>query len=364
MHMSDALLSPAVGGAFWVASAAVIFYSAARLKKEGSEQAIPLMGVLGAFVFAAQMVNFAIPGTGSSGHIGGGMLLTMLLGPPAAFIVIASVLAIQCLFFADGGLLALGANIFNLGIFPCFLGYVIYRAIARGALSGVRLTLAAVVGTVVGLELGAMGVVIQTLLSGRSDIPFAAFAAVMAGIHLPIALVEGILTAAVVQFVLRIRPEVLQNTLEKSWQGKPIPKLHWGSVLIVSLAFLTILTGCFVSWFASSRPDGLEYSLDRTGWREAEHASPFARALAGLRERFAFLPEYDFSAGATTPESPAREEVAQSQSGADVPKPIIQPGTSVSGLVGSAMVLVLVACIGGLTYLLQARKRRAGMPTA
>ena len=92
-----------------------------RAAADGDDRRVPLMGVLGAFVFAAQMVNFAIPGTGSSGHLGGGLLLAILLGPRAAFIVIASVLIVQALFFADGGLLALGCNVFNLGFFPAFV---------------------------------------------------------------------------------------------------------------------------------------------------------------------------------------------------------------------------------------------------
>ena len=110
MHMADALLSPAVGLAMWGASAACLAISARRVRASADDRMTPLMGVLGAFVFAAQMVNFAIPGTGSSGHLGGGLLLAVLLAPHAALIVIASVLSVQALFFADGGLLALGAN--------------------------------------------------------------------------------------------------------------------------------------------------------------------------------------------------------------------------------------------------------------
>src|SRR6516165_3034633 len=113
--MSDALVSPAVGGLLWAGAAGVAAWSARRVDADGDERKIPLMGVLGAFVFAAQMVNFAIPGTGSSGHLGGGLLLAALLGPEAAFLVLASVLGVQALFFADGGLLALGANAVNLG---------------------------------------------------------------------------------------------------------------------------------------------------------------------------------------------------------------------------------------------------------
>ena len=117
MHMADALLSPAVGGTMLAVSAGVLACSLRDLRKNFQESRIPLMGVAGAFVFAAQMVNFAIPGTGSSGHIGGAVLLAALLGPSPAFLVMAGVLLIQALFFADGGVLAWGCNLFNLGFF-------------------------------------------------------------------------------------------------------------------------------------------------------------------------------------------------------------------------------------------------------
>src|SRR5512136_235291 len=123
MHMADALLSPAVGGTMWAATATLIAYSAKKVQQTLDDQKIPLMGVAGAFIFAAQMINFSIPATGSSGHIAGGLLLAILLGPHAAFLTMASVLTIQALLFADGGLLALGCNMFNLGFFPCFLVY-------------------------------------------------------------------------------------------------------------------------------------------------------------------------------------------------------------------------------------------------
>ena len=136
MHMADALLSHTVGGAMWGASALTAAHCARTLRRNPDPAKVPLMGVLGAFVFAAQMVNFSIPATGSSGHIGGGLLLAILLGPEAAFLVIASVLAVQALFFADGGLLALGSNIFNLGVFPAFIAYpLVYRPIVGDQLS-------------------------------------------------------------------------------------------------------------------------------------------------------------------------------------------------------------------------------------
>ena len=118
MHMADALVSPAVGGTMWAVTTGLIGFSSAKVNRLADDRTIPFMGVLGAFVFAAQMINFAIPGTGSSGHLGGGLLLAILLGPWAALLTLASILTIQALFFADGGILALGCNIFNMGSFP------------------------------------------------------------------------------------------------------------------------------------------------------------------------------------------------------------------------------------------------------
>src|SRR5512136_1177780 len=131
MHMADALLSPTVGGAMGAVTATAVAWCSREVRREADDRRVPLMGVLGAFLFAAQMINFSIPGTGSSGHLGGGLLLAILLGPHAAFLVIASVLTVQAFFFADGGLLALGCNIFNLGFFPAFVAYpLVYRVMA------------------------------------------------------------------------------------------------------------------------------------------------------------------------------------------------------------------------------------------
>ncbi|MDR2403395.1 MAG: energy-coupling factor ABC transporter permease, partial [Spirochaetaceae bacterium] len=121
--MADALISPAVGGAAWAVSAAAVAYSTVKIKNELGDKKVPLMAVAGAFVFAAQMINFTIPATGSSGHIGGGILLAGLLGAFPALLTIAAVLVIQCLCFADGGLLALGCNILNMGVIPCLVVY-------------------------------------------------------------------------------------------------------------------------------------------------------------------------------------------------------------------------------------------------
>ena len=113
MHMADALLSPAVAATMYVASGTTVGLSVKKLTEDENTQKLPTMAVASALVFAGQMINYTIPGTGSSGHMCGGMLLSALLGPQAGFLSMAVVLTIQCLFFADGGLMALGANIWN-----------------------------------------------------------------------------------------------------------------------------------------------------------------------------------------------------------------------------------------------------------
>jgi cobalt/nickel transport system permease protein len=143
----------------------------------------PLMGVLGAFIFAAQMINLR-SGTGSSGHLGGGMILAIILGPHAAFLVMASVLTVQALFFADGGLLALGCNIWNLGFYPCFLVYpLIYKPLIGNSRNSGRIVAVSLVSAIAALQLGAFSVVMETLLSGKSELPFGAFVLLMQPIH-------------------------------------------------------------------------------------------------------------------------------------------------------------------------------------
>ena len=122
MHMADALVAPAVATTMYLCSAAAGGYSVRQVRALNEPKKVPVMGVMGAFVFATQMINFTIPGTGSSGHLCGGMLLSALLGPYAGFLTMIGVLLIQCLLFADGGLLALGCNIWNMAFYGCFIG--------------------------------------------------------------------------------------------------------------------------------------------------------------------------------------------------------------------------------------------------
>ena len=294
MHMADALLSPAVGATLWVASGAALAWCARRVQNSHQDHLVALMGVLGAFVFAAQMINFTIPLTGSSGHIGGGLFLSILLGPHAAFLVIASVLTVQALVFADGGLLALGANMFNLGVFPCFVAYLmVYRPLIgrqpRDA-SPRRLGVAVVVGSAVGLQLGALAVVLETTASGISSLSIGTFLLLMQPIHLAIGLVEGLATASLVLFLHRARPDLILGAGLAATVGTCLGKSRVRP-LLTGFAVAAALTAGVFSWFASTKPDGLEWSVAHAsknadhGVSQAEEVWPSVDAgesLAGL----------------------------------------------------------------------------------
>lgn len=341
MHMADALLAPAVAATMYVASGAAAGISVHKLRKEDEEvKKLPVMAVSAALVFAGQMINYTIPGTGSSGHLCGGMLLSALLGPQAGFLSMIVILTIQCLFFGDGGLLALGANVWNMAFYGCFVGfYLIWRPIMHSnwfgkmgarAAQRMKIILASIIGCIATLQLGAFSVVVETSLSGIAELPFGAFCAIMQPIHLAIGLIEGLITAAVLTFVYEARPELIKEV--DTSDGTVSNKRSLGTVVVI-MAVAVALVGGVLSLFASSNPDGLEWSLfgnseagysENMGLDEDEFgiSSSAADKAAAVQDSTAFLPDYAF---------------ADNDSAA---------GTSVSGLVGSAMVAVaaLVIC--------------------
>lgn len=346
MHMADALISPVVGGTLWAATAGIIALCSRKVRQDLDERKVPLMGVLGAFVFAAQMINFAIPGTGSSGHLGGGLLLAVLLGPYGAFIVISSVLFAQALFFADGGLLALGCNIFNLGFFPAFVAYpLVYRVIAPPGSSQGRITTASVAAAVAGLQFGAFAVVLETVFSGVAALPFSSFVLLMQPIHLAIGIVEGISTAAVIGFVAKAHPDIIDN---------PVSPLVGASGagfrrLIFLLLTVAVLTGGCLSWFASGKPDGLEWAIAGvTGAEELPAPQTGIRGkLAAFQEKIALFPGYSLgSSDAHEPRSPVLHGETAAAKPAPSPAGNERIGSSVAGIAGGALTLAIALGVG------------------
>lgn len=319
MHMADALLAPGVAGIMYACSTAAAGHSIQKLDKDKEDQLVPVMGVMGAFVFAAQMINFTIPGTGSSGHLCGGMLLTAVVGPYAAFLTMIGVLLIQCLLFADGGLMALGANVWNMAFYGCFVGALIWRAFMRKGITRKKIIAASLLGCVLTLQLGAFSVTLETLASGITELPFTAFLAVMQPIHLAIGLVEGAVTAAVLVFLQEARPSLLWQAESADSQKQP---MTLRGVLGV-MAVLAAVTAGLLSLFASAFPDGLEWSLQRlTGSTELEATGSVQAFFARIQSLTALLPDYN---------------LAGSESAA---------GGSAAGLIGTAVVLAAVVLLG------------------
>ncbi len=340
------MVSPLVGGVMWVATAGVAAYSVKKLQQEMDEKKVPLMGVMGAFVFAAQMINFSIPGTGSSGHLGGGLLLAILLGPYAGFLTMASILLIQALFFADGGLLAYGCNVFNMGFYTCFLAYpFIYNKIMQKGYSKSRIFSASMLTAVLGLQMGAFSVVLETLMSGISELPFGTFVLLMQPIHLGIGIVEGLVTAVVVAFVWQARPEII----EKTSRGEMLGGISTGKV-VAGLAIVALLTGGVLSWVASTYPDGLEWSMYKTaGVEELEAPDGVHQSLSEIQTNTAFLPDYGFKS------AEGEEEAAE----AEPAWPAVNAGTSLSGIVGGALTLLLAGITGLIINSFKRKKKSA-----
>ena len=350
MHMADALLAPAVAATMYAATAVTVGASVKTLKKDENLEKLPTMAVASALVFAGQMINYTIPGTGSSGHLCGGMMLTALLGPQAGFLSMVVILAIQALFFADGGLLALGANCWNMAFYGCFVGYyLLWKPIMRSALfsklgtkgaARAKITLASILGCMLTLQLGAFSVVLETTASGITELPFGTFVGIMQPIHLAIGLIEGLITSAVLVFVYEARPELLMDV---NTAGKETGKCSLKTTLVI-LAVVVAIVGGGLSLFASGNPDGLERSMfgnaesgysENMGLDEEDYgvSSGAAEVAGSIQEKTAFLPDYAF---------------ANSDSAA---------GTSVSGLLGSAIVagVAVLVCMAGGFF----RKRKA-----
>lgn len=291
MHMADALVAPAVATTMYAATSVTAAISVKKVKLENDKKIVPFMGVMSAFVFAAQMVNITIPGTGSSGHFCGGLLLAILVGPYAGFLAMISVLAVQCLLFADGGILALGANIWNMAFYSCFIGYLcIYRPLMKKSMSTGKILITSVLASVVSLQLGAFSVTLQTLISGVTSLSFGQFLLFMQPIHLAIGVLEGLITGAVIIFVFHARPELLHNS-------NAVNKIGLKQVLII-LSTVVIFLGGGLSLLASENPDGLEWSIQNlTGSTDVEPESKYIDAMdnaAKIQEKTALLPDYSF----------------------------------------------------------------------
>ncbi|MFA5066341.1 MAG: energy-coupling factor ABC transporter permease [Dehalococcoidia bacterium] len=208
MHIPDGFISAPVATATGVIAVAAIAVAVKKTNKKMGEKQVPMMGVLAAFIFAAQMLNFPVVG-GTSGHFVGAALAAILLGPWATVLILSSVLVVQSLVFQDGGLLALGANITNMGVIAGFSSYYIYKGIdALFKNSKAGTLVGAGVGAWFSVVLASLACAAELSISGTS--PWAIAITAMGGVHMLIGIGEGLITVAVLSLIMATRADLLK----------------------------------------------------------------------------------------------------------------------------------------------------------
>jgi cobalt/nickel transport system permease protein len=260
LHIPDGFLSLAISVVFWLITIALLAVAVQKTQGELGERQIPLMGVMAAFIFAGQMINFPVAG-GTSGHLLGGALAAIVLGPWAAMLVMASVIGLQALLFQDGGLVVMGANIFNMGLLTALIGFGLYRSVASQG-RGTRLAVAGLAAWL-SVMAGALLTALQLWLSGTS--PLAVVMPAMLGVHALIGIGEALITVVALSFIMQTRPDLLDEAAIRSRGG-------WGwaiTGLVIALAVVLF------SPFASGDPDGLERVAENLGFINQGASAPY-----------------------------------------------------------------------------------------
>ena len=250
LHIPDGFLSAGIAIAMWVITAVFVVLAIRRASRDFDERMVPLMGVLAAFIFAAQAFNFPVAG-GTSGHFLGGALAAILLGPWAGLLIMTAVIALQALIFQDGGLLAMGANIFVMGIVTVWTGYFVYQTLVR-----FNRFLAAFLAGWISVVLAAVVTAFLLALSGTASLGVVLTA--MAAVHAFIGVGEGLITAAAVALVAAALPGMFgqQVSERKTDRGTFIA----GGIVVA------LVVGLLAVFFASPSPDGLERVAEDSGF--------------------------------------------------------------------------------------------------
>jgi len=242
LHIPDGFLNLVVSLICWAITAITLSVAISRTNKSLGEKQVPLMGIMAAFIFAAQMINFPVAG-GTSGHLLGGALAAIVLGPWAGMLVMTAVIAVQALLLQDGGLLVMGANILNMGLLTAAIGYGLYRSVL-GRSRGTKLVVAGVAAWL-SVMAGALATALQLWLSGTSNLQTVVIA--MLGVHTFIGIGEALITVAALAFILRTRPDLLGEQSVSAQGGR-----GWVFAGIVISMIVVLL-----SPLASTNPDGL-----------------------------------------------------------------------------------------------------------
>lgn len=302
MHVPDGFLDVPTSIATGVIAAGTIAVALKKSRSELSEKTAPMAGLTAAFVFAAQMINFPV-GVGTSGHLMGGALAAVLVGPWTAILVVSVVLMVQALVFADGGLTALGTNILLIGIVTVTVGWAVTKLVlAVMPKRPTSVVPASFVGALVSVPAAAAVFVLLYMVGGATELPFGPLMATMLGWHTIIGLGEALITAATVGAVVAVRPDLVyaarglsQQLVLRTPDGQEIPagdvevvetqprRSVW-PLLVGGLGATLIIAGA-VSFFASSNPDGLEYVAEQEGFiSSAEDSAVGGFSLADYGE--------------------------------------------------------------------------------
>lgn len=260
LHIPDGFLNLIVSIIFWIATIIIVGLAISKTNKTLGEKQIPLMGVMAAFIFAAQMLNFPVAG-GTSGHFLGGALAAIVLGPWAGILVMTAVVSVQGLLFQDGGLLVMGANIFNMGILTTMVGFGLYRMVI-GLNKGTRLAVAGVAAWLATMA-AALLTTLQLWLSSTSRLEIV-FPAMM-GVHALIGVGEAVITVAAIAFIEQTRPDLLSEEKSAGSGGR-----GW-----ILAGLVVSLLAVLISPMASANPDGLERVAEDIGFLNAGQESPF-----------------------------------------------------------------------------------------
>lgn len=299
LHIPDGFLTLMISLIFWSITIVMVSIAISKTNKSLGEKQVPLMGIMAAFIFAAQMLNFPVAG-GTSGHFLGGALAAIVLGPWAGILVMTAVIAVQGLLFQDGGLLVMGANIFNMGLLTAMIGFGLYRSVL-GRNKGTRLAVAGVAAWLAVLA-SALVAALQLWLSGTTTLQIVVPA--MLGVHVLIGIGEAIITVTALSFIEQTRPDLLNEKAVSAKGGR-----GWIFAGVVVSLFAVLL-----SPMASASPDGLERVAEDMGFLHLGQAASYQ-----------VLPGYTV---------PFLGETALS--------------TVIAGVVGALVVLGLVVVIGGL----------------
>lgn len=258
LHIPDGFLNFLVALAAWLLAIAILAIAVANTRRDFDERLVPLAGIMAAFIFAAQMLNFPVAG-GTSGHFIGAALAFIVLGPWLGMLVMTAVIAVQALLFQDGGLVVMGANILVMGVVPGFVAYYIYR-LGRGRGRGAQMALAGVAAWV---SVMAAALAVSLLLAFSGTVSLNIVLPAMLGVHALIGLGEALITVAALAFIRQVRPAVLEG-------GQAAGKGGW-VVAGLAIALLFVL----LAPFASGHPDGLEWVAETTGFLETAQDAPY-----------------------------------------------------------------------------------------